>query len=192
MRNERQIRAMPCDYQARDENGEKYIEAYFAVFDSVYEIWPGATESVHRDAFDETLQEDDIRCLIDHDTRLVLGRNRAGTFELRTDAHGLWGRVKINPQDQDALNLYARVQRGDVSQCSFGFEILDEETEYREDGTVHWTIKKVRMYEGSICTFPAYKETLAQARAEERRQIEERKAQAFREKIMRRLKKHGA
>ena len=192
MRDERQIRAMPCDYRARDENGEKYIEAYFAVFDSVYEIWPGATESVHRDAFNETLEEDDIRCLIDHDTRLVLGRNRAGTFELRTDAHGLWGRVKINQQDQDALNLYARVQRGDVSQCSFGFEILDEETEYKDDGTVHWTIKKVKMYEGSICTFPAYKETMAQARAEERRQIEERKAQAFREKIMRRLKKHGA
>ena len=192
MRDERQIRAMPCDYRARDENGEKYIEAYFAVFDSVYEIWPGATESVHRDALNETLENDDIRCLIDHDTRLVLGRNRAGTFELRTDQHGLWGRVKINPQDQDALNLYARVQRGDVSQCSFGFEILDEETEYKDDGTVHWTIKKVKMYEGSICTFPAYKETMAQARAEERRQIEERKAQAFREKIMRRLKKHGA
>lgn len=191
MRKERQTRSMPCDYRVRDEDGEKYIEAYFAVFDSVYEMWPGAAESIDRGAFDDTLQEDDIRCLIDHDTRLVLGRNRAGTFELSVDTHGLWGRVRINRDDTDAMNLYARVQRGDVNQCSFGFEILDEEVEYRDDGSVHWTIKKVRMYEGSICTFPAYKETFAQARKEEYDQIKKREADVFREKCMRRLKKHA-
>ena len=192
MRKERQTRSQACDYRVRDEGGEKYIEAYFAVFDGVYEIWPGATESVDPAAFDETIKEDDIRCLIDHDTRLVLGRNRAGTFELRVDTHGLWGRVKINPDDTDAMNLYARVMRGDVSQCSFGFEILDEETEYREDGSVHWTIKRVKMYEGSICTFPAYKDTVAQARKDEVDQMKKRKAEAFREKCMRRLRKNGA
>ncbi|MFR3430819.1 MAG: HK97 family phage prohead protease [Holdemanella porci] len=48
------------------------------------------------------------------------------------DDKGLWGEVEINESDQDAMNLYARVQRGDVDQCSFGFEITSEE--YSENG----------------------------------------------------------
>lgn len=98
-------------------------------------MWPGAYETIDPGAFDGALG-DDIRCLIDHDTRLMLGRNRSGTLMLRVDEKGLWGSVEINPDDQDAMNLYARVQRGDVSQCSFGFDILEEETEYQEKGGV--------------------------------------------------------
>lgn len=191
MRKERQVRIIPCDYATREEDGGKYIEGYFAVFGSNYELWPGATESVAPTAFDGALS-DDIRCLTDHVTHLVLGRNKVGTLILRVDERGLWGRVKINELDGDAMNLYARVQRGDVSQCSFGFEILDEETEYREDGSVHWTIKRVKLYEVSIVTFPAYKDTGVQARKAEYDRMKKRNADAFREKCMRRLKKHGA
>lgn len=191
MRKDRQLRMIPCDYAAREADGKKYIEGYFAVFNSNYELWPGATESVAPGAFDGALS-DDIRCLIDHETRLVLGRNTVGTLSLRVDERGLWGRVEINELDSDAMNLYARVQRGDVSQCSFGFEILDEETEYREDGSVHWTIKRVKLYEVSIVTFPAYKDTGVQARKAEYDQMKKRSADAFREKCIRRLKKHGA
>lgn len=191
MRKDRQLRMIPCSYAAREADGKKYIEGYFAVFNSIYELWPGATESVAPTAFDGALS-DDIRCLIDHETRLVLGRNIAGTLILRADEHGLWGQVIVNEQDTDAMNLYARVQRGDVSQCSFGFEILDEETEYRDDGSVHWTIKKVKLYEVSVVTFPAYQETGVHTRKTEFEQIKQRSAEAFREKMMRRLKKHGA
>ena len=126
---------------------EKRIEGYFSTFDGVYELWPGATESVDPHAFDDALT-DDIRCLVDHDTRLVLGRTTAGTLRLRVDEKGLWFSVDINPDETDAMNLYARVQRGDVSGCSFGFDILDEETERRSDGSTHWTIKKVMRSSG--------------------------------------------
>ena len=190
MRKDRQMRMIPCSYCTRENDGKKSIEGYFAVFGSDYELWPGATESVAPTAFEGAL-EDDIRCLIDHETRLVLGRNRSGTLTLRADEHGLWGRVEINEADGDAMNLYARVQRGDVSQCSFGFDILDEETEYREDGSVHWTIKRVKLYEVSIVTFPAYRDTSVQARREDYEKIKERQAEAFRERCMRRLKKHA-
>lgn len=70
-----------------------------------------------------------VRALIDHETRLVLGRSKAGTLELREDSHGLWGKIRINPNDTDAMNLYNRVKRGDVDQCSFGFNIVKEDTE---------------------------------------------------------------
>lgn len=178
------------EYRAAEENGERYIEGYFSVFNSNYDLWPGATESVDSHAFDGALA-DDIRALINHDTTQVLGRNKSGTLELRTDERGLWGRIHINNADQDAVNLYERVKRGDVDQCSFGFDILDEETEYRDDGTVHWTIKSVKLYEVSVCTFPAYKDTSVSARKADYETIRARKLEAWKNEMMKKVK-HNA
>lgn len=151
------------EFRATDVEGAPQIEAYFAVFNDIYEMYPGCTESIDPHAFDDTLS-DDIRSLVDHDTTLVLGRTKVGTLTLSVDNYGLKGVVKINPDDTDAMNLYARVKRGDVSQCSFGFDILKDELESRPDGTYHWIIKAVKLYEVSIVTFPAYEKTEAEAR----------------------------
>lgn len=189
----RQIRSVVTQFRAAKEGSDLFIEGYFAVFGSNYELWPGATESVDPGAFDGALQGD-VRCLIDHETRLVLGRNKASTLELKTDTHGLWGRVKINQSDQDAMNLYARVERGDVDQCSFGFDILDEETQISADGmSVHWTIKKVKLYEVSVVTFPAYEETgvAVASRKQDYQQIKKRATDEWRARMKARYK-HGS
>ena len=185
----RQKRTCLANFKTREDGEELRIEGYFSVFNSNCELWPGATESVAPGAFSETLGVDDVRALINHETMYVLGRNVAQTLELREDDHGLWGSIMINPNDQDAMNLYARVQRGDVNQCSFGFDILEEETDFRDDGSIHWTIKKVKLYEVSICTFPAYKETEVEARKKDFEQIRQRKVEAGKEKLLKRLKK---
>lgn len=182
----RQVRGIPQAFQTRDDSGEKYICGYFAVFNSDYTIWDGATESVDPHAFDETLDAD-IRCLIDHDTRLVLGRTKSGTLTLRIDEKGLYGEVKINEADQDAMNLYERVKRGDVDQCSFGFDIVKEEYEERKNN-VHWTIKKVILYEVSVCTFPAYEETEVSARKKDYGSIKKREVDAWKIKMLEKLK----
>lgn len=191
MSNVRQLtnvmRTASTKFNTRDEDGKLSIEGYFAVFDSVYQIAPDMSESIAVGAFDNTLSGD-IRALINHDTTLVLGRTKANTLQLRTDSHGLWGHIDINPNDSDAMNLYNRVQRGDVDQCSFGFDILNEETDFHEDGSVHWTIKEVRLYEVSPCTFPAYEETHIAARAKERDELVKRKSEAWREKMLKKLK----
>jgi len=187
-RNIRQARSSQTQFRAAEDNGEKFIEGYFATFGGIYELWPGATESVDVRAFDDTLAED-IRALIDHETRLVLGRNKAATLELKVDSRGLWGRVRINQSDTDAMNLYARVERGDVDQCSFGFDIIDEKAEYREDGSIHWTIMKVKLYEVSCVTFPAYEDTSIAARKKDYDQIKIRQVQAWQSKTRERLQK---
>ena len=154
------------------DGDEKRIEGYFAVFGGTYELWPGATESIDPGAFDGALS-DDIRALVDHETRLVLGRTKAGTLELKSDSHGLWGSIKINEHDSDAMNLYARIQRGDVTQCSFGFDILSERVDL--DGkSIHWTIEKVKLYEVSCVTFPAYEDTSISARKHDARELTQR------------------
>lgn len=182
-----QIRASTYRFEIRsDEDGKLYISGYFAVFNSEYEIWPGAVEIIAETAFDEALSAD-IRCLIDHETRLVLGRNKAGTLTLKVDSRGLWGEVEINPKDQDAMNLYVRVQRGDVDQCSFGFDIIDEE--FQDLGeTVRWIIRKVKLYEVSIVTFPAYEETSVTARRRELGEIRKRKIEAWKQRTLKKLK----
>lgn len=187
-RNERQTRTRHAEFRAAEADGKKYIEGYFSVFGGVYELWPGATESVDPNAFSEAMG-DDVRALIDHETRLVLGRTKANTLTLKVDEKGLWGSIDINEADTDAMNLYARVQRGDVSQCSFGFDILDEETSFNEKtGAVHWTIKKVKLYEVSCVTFPAYEDTSITARKDQYDQIRKRQADAWRAKMKARLK----
>ena len=80
------------------------------------------------------------------------------------------------------MNLYERVKRGDVDQCSFGFEITDEETDFRDDGSIHWTIKGVNLYEVSACTFPAYRETNISARSAELQEMKKRSVDAWKEK----------
>lgn len=192
-RNIRQLRSVASEFNTREAEDGLYIEGYFSVFNTIYELWTGATESVAQGAFANTLGGD-IRALIDHETRLVLGRNKAGTLELREDSHGLWGKIRINPNDVDAMNLYERVKRGDVDQCSFGFEIIKEDTEVREDGAVHWTIREVKLYEVSVVTFPAYEETSVSARKEQYEEIQKREHEKWRIDMLNRLKgeTHGA
>ena len=182
----RTVRSIPSEFSVREDGDSHIIEGYFAVFNSNYEIAPGMSESIAPGAFSNTLSND-VRALINHDTTLVLGRTKANTLELRETERGLWGKIDINPNDVDAMNLYQRVKRGDVDQCSFGFNIRSQDTDIREDGSVHWTIKDVELFEVSCCTFPAYEETNIAARAAERDDIKKREAEAWRAKMKERL-----
>lgn len=188
-RTSRQIRSVASQFNTREDGEALSIEGYFAVFNSTYEMDPvyGFSESVAPGAFTESLS-DDVRALINHDTSLVLGRTKAHTLTLKQDERGLWGHIDINPDDSDAMNLYARVKRGDVDQCSFGFDILEEDTEYRDDGSVHWTIRKVKLYEVSVCTFPAYEETAVKARQKDVEAVKARQSEVWKENMKKRLK----
>src|SRR5690625_414508 len=186
MRELNQTRSFRTDLNTRSEQEEMTIEGYFAVFNTETELWPGAYEEVSPEAFDRTLSTD-IRALVNHDTMFVLGRNKSGTLELEVDSRGLWGRVKINPNDSDAVNLYERVKRGDIDQCSFGFRILKEDTDFRDDGTVKWTIREVDLHEVSVVAFPAYEDTGIQARKKEVANHQERQMQQRKHNLKERL-----
>ena len=155
--------------RAEPVGGKRYIEGYFAVFGEEIELWPGEFERIAPGAFANSLRDNDIRCLFNHERGFVLGRMTAGTLELREDDHGLWGRVEVNEDDRSAMDVYARVQRGDISGCSFGFYPKQEELERRED-TYHWTVTEADTFEVSICTFPAYPTTEIEARQRARKQ----------------------
>lgn len=182
------IRTRPEDFKTRDGEGNPIIEGYFAVFNSDYEIWDDAIETIAPTAFNNSMSND-VRALINHDTTLVIGRTTNKTLELKTDSRGLWGRIRINPKDSDAMNIHARVERGDVTQCSFGFFIRGEETEFLEDGKIKWTLTDVDLFEVSCCTFPAYEETTISARKRDAAEIASRKIEAWKLRQLKRFEK---
>lgn len=184
---EKRAACIDASFETREDSGKKYIEGYFAVFGAQYPLWDGAYETVDPGAFD-LLRDLDVRALANHDTTLVLGRTTAGTLQLRVDDHGLWGSIEINEADQDAVNLYERVKRRDVTQCSFGFEILEEVIEQTQD-YIAWHLRDVKLYEVSVCTFPAYEATGVEARRAEVADIEKRKTESWRAEMLKKLKK---
>ena len=174
----------------RDDNtetDEMKIEGYFVVFNSETELYDGMYEEISDKAF-ANIDLSDVRALADHDTAKVLGRTKSQTLKLSVDEKGLFGEITINKNDTEAVNLYERVKRGDIDQCSFGFSILNETMEQRADGTTKWTITEIELFEVSVVTFPAYSDTSVEARSEQMKQLEKRNLQTRKAKLKERIK----
>lgn len=186
------------DATVRERDGGRYLEGYFAVFGEPYQVCAGWVETISPGAFARYLATgQDVKVLWNHDANVVLGSTANGTASLREDETGLFGSVLINDKDQDAVNAHARVERGDVDGCSFGFEIARQEEWWDDDGVYHTRIMEVDpLYEVSPCTFPAYTSTSISARAaqtlvEAREKLERAQAERrrqWREQMLARVK----
>lgn len=171
-----------------NDNDEMKIEGYFVVFNSETELYDGMFEEISDKAFRD-IDLTDIRALADHDTAKVLGRTKSQTLKLSVDEKGLYGEITINKNDSEAVNLYERVKRGDIDQCSFGFNILNETMEQRADGTTKWTITEIELFEVSVVTFPAYSDTAVEARSAQIKQLEKRNLQTRKQQLKERIQK---
>lgn len=177
--------------QTRDDNtetDEMKITGYFVVFNSETELFENCYEEISDKAFRD-IDLSDVRALADHDTAKVLGRTKSQTLKLSVDDKGLYGEITINKNDTEAVNLYERVKRQDIDQCSFGFNILNEQMEQRADGTTKWTITEIELFEVSVVTFPAYADTSVEARSEQMKQLEKRNLQKRKQQLKERINK---
>jgi uncharacterized protein len=157
----RELRTLPLmELRVQRTDDVSVIEGHAAVFDKWSETLGGIfpfKEKVKRGAFMDSLEKDDIRALFNHDPNYVLGRNKSGTLELREDAEGLLVRI-TPPNTQWARDLQVSIERGDINQMSFGFMV--EEDEWRsEDGYDVRELRKVKLYDVSPVTYPAYTAT---------------------------------
>lgn len=157
---------MATQFQTREEqdSGDLILSGYFIKFDEETELWPGYFEVIKREGVEKAIKDADIRALFNHDHSLVLGRTGNDTVRLDVDDVGLFGDIIINKDDPQAVGAYARVQRGDVIGCSFGFFPIKINTEERDDGSYLDTILELEIFEVSPCTFPAYPQTEIAAR----------------------------
>ena len=184
-------RAQTGQFNTEADEGQMRLSGYFAVFNQPYYIDPFYEEIIAPGAFDGC-DMSDVRALIDHRPELVLGRTTANTLSLSIDDTGLYAEIIVNPDDADAVNLHARVQRGDVDQASFGFD--EESVEYTDlaDGRVRRTILKIsKLWEVSVCTFPAYEQTYVEARNRSAESLSKELQRRKKENLKRRLNKYG-
>ena len=156
------------------------IVGHAAVFNSESRDLGGFIEVIAPGAF--AGHEDlDVKALNNHDTGQVLGRNTAGTLRLREDDTGL--AFEIDPPDTSfARDLAVSLERGDITQTSFGFRTITDKWETR-DGMDYRTLEKVELLEISIVPFPAYPDTdVAMRSLEAYRESKEAKPPAKEEK----------
>lgn len=152
------------EFEARaTPTGGMVIEGHAAVFNRLSQDLGGFVERVAPEAFNSTLRQGvDVRALFNHDSNLILGRTSAGTLDVYTDAEGLAYRVKTaDPPRSYEQDLQISVQRGDVTQSSFGFRVIDDEWGLTERDYPLRTLREVSLAEGDVspATFPAYLDT---------------------------------
>jgi len=153
-----------CELRAKSAGGLT-ITGHAAVFDKLSDEIYGFRERIAPGAFAETIEKDDIRALWNHDANFVLGRNKAGTLKLAEDDIGLAIEAEL-PDTTFARDLMKSIERGDVSQMSFGFVTPPSGDDWRmENGQVIRTLNKVQLFDVSPVTYPAYPQTDVSARS---------------------------
>jgi HK97 family phage prohead protease len=158
-----EIRAEPND------DGSIRMSGYAAVFNSrsvVMWDWSVGSfvEEVDEGAFAKTIQEADVRLLINHDPNLILARTRSDTLRLKEDATGLKVTADMAPTTY-AQDVAISMKRGDITQMSFAFRTIRDEWAETEDGMPLRRLLEVALSDTSIVTYPAYLETQASARS---------------------------
>lgn len=152
-------------------DGKRYISGYAAVFyregdtTTEYQLWRDLYERVMKGAFKEAVKDDDVRALMNHDPNMLLARSKNG-LTLREDDTGLFYEFPIDENDPDHLRVAAKLERGDMSGSSFGFEVIERRwIEFKDYDVLE--LVKVRLYDVSPCTFPAYEGTTVGIRSVE-------------------------
>ncbi|TXK24663.1 HK97 family phage prohead protease [Bacillus amyloliquefaciens] len=145
---------------ASNDSEASKITGYGAVFNTPADIGGMFTEIIAPGAFAKALSsQSDVRALFNHNWDYVLGRTRSGTLTLEEDARGLKFTV-TPPATQWADDLRSSMLRGDITQCSFGFNVTKEDWNYDTVPATR-TIQEVQLFEISVVSLPAYEETEA-------------------------------
>ena len=166
---EREYRAFTFKFitDKRDNGDVPKISGHAAVFDQLSLDLGFFREKITPGAFSDTLNAD-VRALFNHNPDFVLGRTGNDTLKLSEDSIGL--KMEIIPPDTFwARDLITSIERGDIDQASFGFNVLKQswEEDIEKDEIIR-TLEKVELVDVSVVTFPAFPQTDVQIRAIER------------------------
>lgn len=167
-----EIRSIPGESRAFEENGKRYIEGYASVFEQkskfINDFWGGYYEIIKTGAFDDVLREQNIDVIYtpNHNYDQVIARTVSGTLKLEVDSKGLKYRAEI-PNISYANDIYESVKRGDIYESSFTFMVDSDGQNWTTDesGVDMREIKRVKnLKEVASVTWGAYANTEVEAR----------------------------
>src|SRR5699024_7839068 len=119
------------EVRTKEDENDMVISGYALKYDTWSQDLSGFVETIDKRTIDKA-DLSDVRCLIDHDSSRILGRTKSGTLELEKDDIGLRFECTL-PNTTYARDLYGNVKVGNISQCSFGFEVDKGGDELRYD-----------------------------------------------------------
>lgn len=186
---EKRTSFLTSQFRAEEQEDKLLIEGYFIKYNEETNIFDDVFEEIDAQSVVRSLNENDIRGLWNHDHSLVLGRTGNQTLILKSDDVGLWGSIEINKNDPQAMGAYARIKRGDVVGCSFGFFPIKEDYEARAEGGKKFIIREMDLFEVSPCVFPQYTQTEISARQKDIEAIKLEKLNARKQKLKEMLSK---
>lgn len=154
--------------RADEADGPIGFRGHAAVFNTP--TWIGSKrwgfwEEIAPGAFTKAIQENDVRFLINHDPNLVLARTTNGTLRLSQDGIGLATDADMNPT-MYARDLALLLERGDVNQMSFAFNMIDYAWRQNDDGSETLVHQSVELFDVAVVTYPAYEATDAGLRTD--------------------------
>lgn len=156
-----ELRFTGGEFEMRGQPGAgAVIAGYAAVYDSPTVIGERFREVVAPGAFKRTLRnKSDVRSYFNHDPSWPLARTSNKTLALASDEHGLHYEVTL-PDTQQARDLYALIDRGDVSGSSFSFSVDKGGQDVipgEEDGELPTRVlRSLHLYELGPVSEPAY------------------------------------
>jgi HK97 family phage prohead protease len=162
-------RYINSDFEIRaKDDGKKMLRGYALKFGVPYDMgW--FIEEIADGALNEA-DMSDVRILFNHDPNLILGRTTAGTARIAVDKVGLYYEADL-PDSPNGENVRVALERGDITQSSWGFELEydydNPPAEWTKQGERDYrTIRKVkRVFDASPVTFPANPDTTAAKRS---------------------------
>ncbi len=138
------------------------IRGYPAVYNQTSHDLGGFREQIASDAFDEVLAtKPDVHFLWDHDTKYVGARTTNDTLHLESDSTGLFMDAQVGNYSW-AKDLRVALERGDINQGSFAFNVADggDEWKVQDDDSVMRTIRNVSgLYDVTVTAQGAYPQT---------------------------------
>lgn len=167
---ERRQTARPVSkIEVRAEGDAKKITGYAAVFynpadaRTSYWMWDDFEERLLPGCFDRAISEShDARALFDHDSQNLLGRVASGTCMLSVDSVGLRFEVPVDMNDPDHQRVVAKIERGDLTGCSFAFANASstwQETYVDGKRIDIRNITDLDLFDVGPVTYPAYEAT---------------------------------
>ena len=160
---ERRVFGASFELRAAEDDSPATLKGYAALFNKRSRDLGGFFEEISPGAFADTL-DGDVRALFNHDPNIVLGRTKSGTLDLSEDKRGLAFELRPPATTLVADQVLAPIERGDVSQMSFGFITIEDE--WRTEGKKEIrTLVKVELLDISPVTFPAYPQTKVAVRS---------------------------
>lgn len=144
--------------------GGPVLQGYAAVFNSLSEDLGGFREKILPGAFSDSLKNRDVMGLYSHDRSSILARTRNGSLLLRENSRGLFFELRL-PNTQLGRDVEALVDRGDITQMSFGFSVpaRGDDWVYERGQTIR-TLRTVTLFEVSLVAEPAYSQTVVALR----------------------------